>query len=116
MGKVKVNQLREKLKFIDERRRFYEWKSEQPQRLARHEVWRHTYLANPYLIGAPDERIAERFRHIFMNASEIGESGKLQLVPFTETDEFMQTFTHMQEEFNARCTDIPRSVGGVLIP
>lgn len=45
-----------------------------------------------------------------MNTSEIGESGKLQLVPFTETDEFMQTFTHMQEEFNARCTDIPRSL------
>lgn len=107
MGKVQVNQLREKLRFIDERRRYYEWKSEQPQRLARHEVWRHAYLASPYLIGAPDERIAERFRHIFMNASEIGKTGKLQLVPFTETDEFIQVFTHMLEEFNARRTDIP---------
>lgn len=107
MGKVSVNQIRERLKSVDERRRFYEWKSEQPRRLALHEVWRHTYLARPYLIGAPDERIAERFRHIFMNVGEIGESGKLQIVPLTETDEFMQAFTHMLEEFDARGAGIP---------
>lgn len=110
MGNVSVDQIRERLKSIDERRRFYEWKSEQPRRLARHEVWRHAYLARPYLIGAPDERVAERFRHIFLNVCEIGESGKLQPVSFTETEEFMQTFTHMLEEFDARGTGIPGSL------
>lgn len=107
MGKVSVNQIRERLSSIAERRRFYESKSEQPRRLARHEVWRHTYLMRPYLIGAPDERIAERFRNIFMNVAEIGGSGLLQLVPLTETDEFIQTFTHMLEEFDARGPGIP---------
>jgi hypothetical protein len=110
MGKVSVDQIRERLKSVDERRRFYEEKSEQPRRLALHEVWRHAYLARPYLIGAPDERVAERFRHIFMNISEIGESGKLQVIPLTETDEFMQTFTHMLEEFDARGAGIPKSL------
>lgn len=67
-----------------------------------HEVWRHTYLAHPYLLGAPDERVAERFKAIFMNVSELSPKGKLSLVPMEVTDEYMQVFTHMLEEFGAR--------------
>ncbi|KAB8198103.1 hypothetical protein FKV24_003770 [Lysobacter maris] len=45
-----------------------------------------------------------------MNIAEVGESGKLQPVPLTETDEFMQTFTHILEEFDARGSGIPESL------
>lgn len=102
MAKVTVDQIRERLRDIDERRRHYEWKSEQPGRLRRHEVWRHAYLAHPYLLGAPDERVAERFKAVFMNVNEVSPEGKLRPVPMEVTDEFMQVFTHMLEEYGAR--------------
>ena len=57
MPKVTVDQIRERLRGIEERRQHYEWKSEQPGRLRLHEVWRHMYLAYPYLIGAPDDPV-----------------------------------------------------------
>lgn len=102
MAKVTVDQIRERLRGVDERRRHYEWKSEQPGRLCRHEVWRHTYLAHPYLLGAPDERVAERFKSIFMNVMELSPKGQLCPVPMEVTDEYMQVFTHMLEEYGAR--------------
>lgn len=102
MAKVTANQLRERLRGIEERRLHYEWKSEQPVRLCLHEVWRHTYLAYPYLVGAPDERVAERFKAIFMNVNELSPEGKLSHVPMDVTDEYMQIFTHMLEEYGAR--------------
>lgn len=102
MATVTVDQIRQRLRAIDERRRHYEWKSEQPGRLCLHEVWRHTYLAYPYLLGAPDERVAERFKAIFMNVNELSAEGKLSLVPMEVTDEYMQAFTHMLEEYGAR--------------
>lgn len=102
MAKVTVDQIEERLRGIEERRQHYEWKSEQPGRLSLHEVWRHTYLAHPYLVGAPDERVAERFKAIFMNVNELSPEGKLSLVPMEVTDEYMQVFTHMLEEYGAR--------------
>src|SRR5690606_36254490 len=98
MAKISVDQIRQRLQIINQRRQHYEWKSGQPERLARHEVWRHTYLANPYLIGAPDDRVGERFESIFLNVGEINQNGKLSPVAMTETDEYMQVFTHMLEE------------------
>src|SRR5690349_4355203 len=102
MGKVSREEIRVRLAGLNQRRQYYEWKSEQPNRLCRHEVWRHAYLARPYLIGAPDDRVAERFRNVFMNVTELGPDGKLRPVPFAETDEFIQVFTHMLEEFESR--------------
>lgn len=110
MTKVSLDQIRQRLNIINQRRRHFEWKSEQPKRLARHEVWRHTYLARPYLIGAPDERVAERFRNIFLNACEIGLEGKLCPVSMSETDEHMQVFTHMLEEYESRNRGIPANL------
>jgi hypothetical protein len=107
MVKVSLDQLRQRLAGIDQRRRYYEWKSEQPDRLARHEVWRHAYLAHPYLVGAPNDRIAERFSDIFLNLNEIGPEGKLRPVPMTETDEYAQVFTHMLEEYGLRSGGVP---------
>lgn len=65
-------------------------------------MWRHAYLSHPYLMGAPDERVAERFRNIFINVMELNPEGKISLVPMEQTDEFMQVFTHMQEELGGR--------------
>ena len=107
MANVSVDQIRQRLKLINQRRQHFEWKSGQPNRLARHEVWRHTYLAQPYLIGASDDRVAERFRNIFLNVMEIGPDGKLRPVPVAETDEYMQVFTHMLEEYGSRSGGMP---------
>lgn len=107
MTKITLNQIRQRLEAIEERRRHFEWKSEQPRRLARHEVWRHTYLARPYLVGAPDDRVAQRFASIFLNVGEIGREGKYGLVSLHETDEFMQAFTHLLEEYGVRAGGIP---------
>ena len=71
MAKVTVEQIRERLRSIDQRRQHFEWKSQQPGQLCLHEVWRHTYLAHPYLLGAPDERVAVRFKSIFLNVNEL---------------------------------------------
>lgn len=62
MGKVTVNQIRQRIEEIERKRQHYEWKSEQPGRLARHEVWRHDYLARPYLIGAPNDQLLDAVR------------------------------------------------------
>jgi hypothetical protein len=102
MAKVSVDQIRERFRRVDERRQHYEWKSEQPGRLCPHEVWRHTYLAHPYLLGAQDERVAERFKSIFMNLMELSPQGQLSPVPIEVTDEYMQVFTHMREEYETR--------------
>tara|TARA_A100000171_G_scaffold51967_2_gene68265 strand:+ start:456 stop:1484 length:1029 start_codon:yes stop_codon:yes gene_type:complete len=102
MAKITADQIRQRLQIINQRRQHYEWKSGQPERLARHEVWRHTYLANPYLIGAPDDRVGERFESIFLNVGEINQNGKLSPVAMMETDEYMQVFTHMLEEYESR--------------
>ncbi|MUV14582.1 hypothetical protein [Noviluteimonas gilva] len=110
MTQVATEQIRRRLESIDQRRRWFEWKSEQPNRLFRHEVWRHTYLARPYLIGANDERVAERFRSIFLNVCEIGSDGRIRMISFEETDEYMQVFTHMLEEFGSRCGDVPKDL------
>lgn len=110
MTTVSLNQIRQRLDVMEQRRRHFEWKSEQPKRLSRHEVWRHAYLASPYLVGAPDDRVAERFRSVFLNVSEIGPEGKICPVPLNQTDEFMQVFTHLLEEYGVRNRDVPASL------
>ena len=110
MTKVTVDQLRHRFEQAEARRRHYEWKSEQPGRLTRHEMWRHTYLSHPYLLGSPEERIAERFRHIFMNVMELSPRGQITPVPMSETDEYMQVFTHMLEEYGSRGGQPPDDV------
>jgi hypothetical protein len=104
MTEISIEQLRSRLAEFDARRKHYEWKSDHAHgKLARHEVWRHNYLSYPYLIGAPDDRIATRFRSIFLNTAELGNEGKIGIVPVQDAgDSFMQKFTHMQEEYGSR--------------
>ena len=79
-------------------------------RLKRHESWRKDYLSFPYLIGAPDDRIAKRFRDVFINQSELGENAKIGLLPVDTVDSFMPKFTHLLEEYGARSGGPPDSV------
>jgi len=110
MSMVSVEQLRIRLSQMEARRAHFERKSAQPPvRLRRHEVWRANYLVNPYLIGAPDDRIALRFRDIFINQIELGHNGKLG-IPFQTDDSFVQSFTHMLEEYGSRGGPPPDNV------
>lgn len=107
MANVSSARLRRRFNAMAQRRLYYERKSEQPGRLARHEVWRHAYLAHPYLIGARDDRVAHRFRDVFLNVMEIEPGGKLGPVPFARDDIYMQTFTHLLEEYEFRLGGLP---------
>jgi len=111
MSEVTSDELQSRLALMEERRRHYEWKSENTEgRLRRHEVWRHSYLRNPYLIGAPDEQVGNRFRDIFINQTELGQDAKIGMLPFDVDDSFMQKFTHMLEEYGTRGGMAPAEV------
>lgn len=103
MAKVSTDQIRSRLADIEARKAYYEQKSNTPPtRLVRHEVWRHDYLSYPYLIGAPDDRVAKRFCDIFMNTTELGPDGKIGVHDFKKDDSWTQKFTHMLEEYGSR--------------
>lgn len=63
VGKVSLEALRLRHAEMETRRSYFEWKSDHTAgRLQLHEVWRHEYPRQPYLLGTPDERLADRFR------------------------------------------------------
>lgn len=108
MSEITPEELQSRLALMEERRRHYEWKSENTEgRLQRHEVWRHAYLSYPYLIGAPEERVAARFRDIFINQNELGSNVKIGMLPVDSDQSFMAKFTHMLEECDARYGGMP---------
>lgn len=110
VGKVAIEALRVRHEEMRARRAHYEWKSENTEgRLKLHEVWRHEYLRDPYLLGTTDERLAARFRDIFINQTELGSNGLIGMLPVDQTD-FMRKFTHLLEEYGARGGEPPREV------
>lgn len=103
MAFVSVEDIRSRLAQINARKAYYEQKAQcPPERLVRHEVWRHAYLADPYLLGAPDDRIAKRFGDVMMNVTELDPRGKLGMHDFANDDTWTQKFTHMLEEYGSR--------------
>lgn len=103
MAQVSRDQIRQRLAEMTARKAHFERKSNTPpERLVRHEVWRHQYLSFPYLIGAPDDRIAKRFCDIFLNTTELGPDGKIGVHDFQKDDTLTQRFTHMLEEYGSR--------------
>jgi hypothetical protein len=103
MPQVSVEQIRSRLAAIGARKAHYEQKSNTPpERLVRHEVWRHDYLSYPYLIGAPDDRVGKRFCDIFINTTELGPDAKIGVHGFEKDDTLSQKFTHMLEEYGSR--------------
>ncbi len=91
MAFVSADQIRSRLAYMEGRRRRYEEKYQANGGVRRHEMWRHEYLANPYGIGAPDDRLAERFLHIFVNQTELTPEAKIGMLPMDVDDRFMQT-------------------------
>ena len=102
MTKLALDQIRRRLERLGLLRQEYEQKLRQLGRLKRHEAWSYAYLVHPYLIGAPESRIADRFSNIFMNAMELSREGKISPVDFSVTDTYMEVFTHILEEYNTR--------------
>lgn len=102
MNFVSVDEIRFRLSLMERRCKEYEEEWARNGSLRRHEVWRQNYLADPYLIGAPSDRVAERFRHVFMNQTELTPDAKIGMLPPDVDDRFMQSFTHLLEEYGVR--------------
>jgi hypothetical protein len=61
------------------------------------------YYNRPYLAGAPYDRVAERFRDVFLNVTEVDALGRLSFRSGATDDHgFMPKFTHLLEELNSR--------------
>jgi hypothetical protein len=111
MPKISVEQIRTRLAAMAERKAYFERKSNTPpERLARHEAWRHDYLSYPYLIGAPDDRVRTRFCDVFKNTTELGQDAKIGVCDFQRDDSLTQKFTHMLEEYGSRSGVPPAEV------
>lgn len=102
MAKVTIDELHERRAIARARQTQLELKAGPAQELALHEHWRYAYARHPYLLGTPDERLADRFCQVFQNVVELGENGKIQVVSLESNPEFMEAFTHLQEEYAFR--------------
>lgn len=108
---VPVAVLRERLQAMEQRLlSFNQQAQSNGGRLKRHEMWRSDYLAFPYLVGAPDDRLASRFRDVFINQAELNDKGKIGLLPIDSVDSFMPKFAHLLEEYGARSNGPPSDV------
>ena len=100
---VSVEQLQFRLDSLERSRANYEQQAERNGgQLKRHEWWRHNYLTSPYLLGAPDDRVAARFRDVFINDMDLNDKGQITTPPVTPVDNFTEKFTHLLEDFAAR--------------
>lgn len=99
MQRVTLEQLRSRFAYVEARRLEYERQSAPS---VKHEVWRHTYLCDPYLIGAPSDRLAKRWTDVFINVTELQPNAKLGVHDFKSDDSLSQKFTHLLEEYGLR--------------
>lgn len=107
---VAITVLQDRLRKME--KRFYSFVKQAERNggaLKRHEMWRVDYLSFPYLIGAPDERIAKIFRDVFINMNALNDKAKLG-IPCDALESFMPKFTHLLEEYDVRCGDPPAEV------
>lgn len=100
---VKQGLLKDRLVLIENRLRQFEEKAvKQSGRLSMHENWRLEYLTFPYLLGAPDERLATRFNDVFRNVTELTNKSQIAVLPIVNEHDFMTKFTHLLEEYGVR--------------
>jgi len=101
---VTVEQIQLKLKAFGELKQALESERQSTGGiLKRQQWWEYNYYKFPYLIGSRSERIASRFRDVFVNLSELDFNGKIGVRPgFTEDDSLTQKFTHLLQEWNLR--------------
>jgi hypothetical protein len=105
---VTLGQLKDRAQTIEARMsHFEELLARQGGRLKTDANWRLEYAACPYLIGAPDDRLASRFKDVFINQTELNTESKLGFLPIEGDDGFMPKFTHLLEEYGLRGNDHP---------
>lgn len=79
---VTSKQLKERAEAMEARWHYFkETADRQKNTLKLHETWRQEYASFPYLLGAPDDRIASRFKDVFINQTELDSSAKVGLLP-----------------------------------
>ncbi len=109
---VSIEQLEERAKAMEARCQYLEeMATRQNGSLKRHEIWRHEYACFPYLLGAPDDRLAARFKDVFINQHELNPYAQIEPRPILGDEHaFMVKFTHLLEEYALRTGGPPVSV------
>lgn len=105
---VTLDQLKDRVAWMEARRRQLEEKAaSQNNSLALHESWRHEYVSFPYLLGAPDDRLALRFKDVFNNVTDLSAKSQIVPLPIDSEHAFMAKFTHLLEEYGVRTGGMP---------
>ena len=100
---VSVELMRLRLRQMEMRRNEYERRARANEgRLPLSDRWRHEYVSGPYLLGCPDDRLALRFRDVFINQTDLNREGKIGLLAVDNDGNFMRKFTHLLEEYGTR--------------
>lgn len=100
---ISLDLMRPRLRSCEMRREEFERRAEASGgSLPRSDWWRHEYVANPYLLGCPDDRLAMRFHDIFTNQTELSHEALIGLLPVDDDNQFMRKFTHLLEEYALR--------------
>jgi hypothetical protein len=100
---VPVDLMRSRFRLCESRRMEFEGSANaNGGSLSRSDWWRHEYVANPYLLGCPDDRLAMRFHDVFTNQTELSPEALIGLLPVDDDNQFMRKFTHLLEEYSLR--------------
>jgi len=105
---VTLDQLKNRAAWMENRRLQLEEKAAgKDGKLALHESWRHEYVSFPYLLGAPDDRLASRFKDVFKNVIELSANSQIVPLPISDEHAFITKFTHLLEEYGIRTGGMP---------
>jgi hypothetical protein len=100
---VSVDLMRTRLHIHEVRRTEFERRAEaKGGTLPRSDWWRLEYVANPYLLGCPEERLAIRFHDVFINQTELSREAQIGILPVDDGNQFIRKFTHLLEEYALR--------------
>jgi hypothetical protein len=100
---VSVDLMRTRLRIHEERRAEFDQRAKvNGGSLPRSDWWRREYVANPYLLGCPEDRLAIRFHDVFTNQTELSREALIGILPVDDGNQFMRKFTHLLEEYSLR--------------
>jgi hypothetical protein len=100
---ISVDIMRARLRIYEQRRIDFENRAKASGgSLPQSDWWRLEYVANPYLLGCPDDRLAIRFHDVFTNLTELSPKAQIGVLPVDDGNNFMRKFTHLLEEYALR--------------
>ena len=100
---VSIDLMSARLRTYQDRRAEFERRAEAHDgSLPRSDWWRLEYVANPYLLGCPEDRLGIRFHDVFTNLTELGREALIGILPVDHDNQFMRKFTHLLEEYAHR--------------